>query len=114
MTGLPSKPKGGIEVLLRSMGLGEVLDVSQKLANQGTVDAILKFAKGLDELNENIATFSGRLERIEAALGISPERSSEGQYTRAEVEPGSGASDFGPSGRTDGSTPREYRANGAA
>lgn len=51
----------GMEIMLKSMGMGHVIELAQQLATQGTLDKILKFADGLDELN-------ARLQRIETML----------------------------------------------
>lgn len=55
----------GMEMMLRSMGLGEVLNAAQTLASNGTVEKIIAFADSVGELNE-------RLARIEKALGLQP------------------------------------------
>lgn len=57
--------QSGIEMALRSMGLGSVLDAAKHLADSGAVQKILHFADGLEELNE-------RLARLEAAAGLTP------------------------------------------
>jgi hypothetical protein len=44
-----------MEHMLRQMGLGEVITVAQKLASDGTVEKILKFADGVEELNARLA-----------------------------------------------------------
>jgi len=57
--------QSGLEMALRSMGLGSVLDAAKHLAESGAVQKILLFADGLEELNE-------RLARLEAAAGLEP------------------------------------------
>ncbi len=73
----PAKKPAGMEIMLRSMGLGEVLDMAHKLAEGGTVEAILNFARGLDQLNANLQTISDRLERLEARSGAGPQPGSD-------------------------------------
>jgi hypothetical protein len=58
-----SGSSGGLEMALRSMGLGTVLDAAKQLAESGAVQKIVQFADGLEETN-------ARLARIEAALNI--------------------------------------------
>jgi hypothetical protein len=99
MSDVTQRRPQGMELMLRSMGLGEVLDVSQRLANEGTVDAILKFAKGLDQLNENLARLHGRLERIELAVCAGP-------------EPGSSVTDSGDPGGDRKPALEQPRSNG--
>lgn len=55
MSAPPAKAQG-IEIMLRSMGLGDVLDMSRKLASEGTVEKILAFANGLEALNAKLDT----------------------------------------------------------
>jgi hypothetical protein len=55
-------PVSGMEAMLRSMGLSQVIEVAQQLAEAKTVEKVLKFADGLEELN-------ARLARIETHLG---------------------------------------------
>lgn len=57
--------QSGLEMALRSMGLGSVLDAAKVLAESGAVQKILQFADGLEELNE-------RLARLEQAAGLTP------------------------------------------
>lgn len=61
----PFGAQSGLEMALRSMGLGSVLDAAKHLAESGAVQKILQFADGLEEQN-------ARLARIEAALGLEP------------------------------------------
>lgn len=61
MLGNKAPKISGTEMMLRSMGLGEVLDMAKSLAAQGTLDKVLKFANDLDKLNATLA-------RIEATL----------------------------------------------
>lgn len=53
----------GIEMVLKNMGLGSVLDAARQLAESGAVEKIIQFADGLEETN-------ARLARIEDHLGI--------------------------------------------
>lgn len=55
------KAPTGLEMMLRNLGLGEVIQAAQQLASAGTIEKILKFADGVEELN-------ARLDRIELAL----------------------------------------------
>jgi hypothetical protein len=59
----------GIELMLRSMGMGEAMDAAKQLATNGTIQKIIAFVDGIGEMNE-------RLERIEryVAAGSYPGR----------------------------------------
>lgn len=52
----------GMEMLLKSMGLGEVIDMAKTLAENGTLQKILEFADKLDETNANLAKIAKILE----------------------------------------------------
>jgi hypothetical protein len=66
------KPSG-MEIMLKSMGMGEVLDAAKHLANAGTLEKILKFAddaEGLtNEVRETNRLLRAVLERLEASGG---------------------------------------------
>lgn len=47
-------PTSGLEAMLRSMGLGEIIEAAKVLASNGTVEKILKFADSVDELNKKL------------------------------------------------------------
>lgn len=53
-------PASGMEMMLRSMGLGEIIEAAKQLATNGTVERILQFADQVGELNERLA----RIERL--------------------------------------------------
>jgi hypothetical protein len=65
-------PKSGLEVMFRSLGLGEIIDMAHRLAAEGAVEAILNFAKGLEALNAKIDTLAHRLDRLEAVARGEP------------------------------------------
>lgn len=67
----PAKPQG-MEILLRSMGLGDVLDMSKQLASEGTVHKILAFANGLEALNAKLDALTDRLDRLAPPAGGEP------------------------------------------
>ena len=56
------------------MGLGEIIDVAKQFASNGTVEKILIFADGLDQLNGTLARMAAQIDRLE----------------RGKAEPGSG------------------------
>lgn len=81
----------GLEMALRSMGLGSVLDAAKQLAESGAVLKIVKFAEQTDELTE-------RLARIEKALKCEPPSPAVIEGTAQlrspdTAEPGSGSAD---------------------
>lgn len=48
------KPKTGMESMLRSLGLGEVLDAANQLAQSGAVQKIIEFADTIGETNAKL------------------------------------------------------------
>ena len=56
-------PKSGMESMLRSLGLGEVLDAANELAKSGAVQKVIVFA-------EQAETINGKLDAICRHLGI--------------------------------------------
>src|SRR5512146_3073019 len=65
MTDAKKAPMAGMESMLRAMGLGQVIDAANKLAQSGALEKLVAVVEVVNELNE-------RCKRIEAALGISP------------------------------------------
>jgi hypothetical protein len=73
----------GTEIMLRSMGMGEILDAAKALADNGTLTKILTFADHaeslvakVEELNANVTAMraelqyvGGRVERVGAGPG---------------------------------------------
>lgn len=55
------KPSG-IELMLRSMGMGPLLEAAKHLAESGVLGKIAQFADGLEELNDRLARIERRLE----------------------------------------------------
>lgn len=90
MFGEKKPAMSGPEMMLRSLGMGEVLDMAKALANDGTFNKILEFANKADE----ILTV---LKRIEGKLDHDAHARTEGSR-RTENEPGPGADDGGPVG----------------
>lgn len=105
MFGSGKAQQSGPEMMLRSMGLGEVLDAAKSIASSGTIEKILKFADGLEELN-------ARLAKIERRLGIESSALIEGEVINgddirgAEVVPGSDPADV--PGATPGRDAMEF------
>lgn len=44
----------GTEMLLKSIGLGDVIDMAKKLATDGTSEKIVAFVSNIDELNAKV------------------------------------------------------------
>lgn len=82
--------QSGLEMALRSMGLGTVLDAAKQLAGSGAVEKILAFAEQAEQMN-------ARLARIEAALGVDDGAAviieAVAIELRRDPEPGSGSAD---------------------
>lgn len=73
-----------LKTMLKSFGLEAVITEAQKFVTNGTMDKILKFADGLEELN-------ARFDRIERLLNGQRGETIEG--TAIAVEPGPGPGD---------------------
>lgn len=91
-TSNPGAPKAvgnsGLEMMLKSMGLGEVIEVAQKLASQGTIEKVLKFADGLEELNGRLARIEALLERPAGEYELDPDSDDSGpELPPAECAP---------------------------
>jgi len=120
-----SAPKSGIESMLRALGLGEFLDAVKTMATPenvatikllldgDTVEKLIKFVDGIDELNE-------RLERIERNTGVE-ERNNEPDTIRSDdlrsgyIEPDPDAGDGVSAGfddRSDDDVSRSGRSHG--
>lgn len=69
----PQDPKKetptGMEMMLRSMGLGQVIDMAHELAASGSVPKIIAFADGVSDIVQRL----DRIERALAANAGSPE-----------------------------------------
>lgn len=94
--------QSGMEMALRSMGLGSVLDAAKHLAENGAVLKIIKFADDAGELNARLARIEANQIAVMAQMGLEPASQSEpanggpvlieGTAIRgADAEPGSGA-----------------------
>lgn len=76
----------GMEIMLKSMGLGDVIEMAKGLADNGTLDKIVRFADCLDDL-------TARLDRIESYM----EKMEHGSRT-ARIEALSGPCDVAANG----------------
>lgn len=54
----------GMEIMLRSMGLGEVLDMAKKLAEDGTLAKILAYADSAEKILAALERVEHELKRI--------------------------------------------------
>lgn len=65
----PAKsPLGGMEVMFKSMGLGQVIEFAQQLASSGAVDKILKFSNDVEPLSARIEKIEADVAAIKAAV----------------------------------------------
>lgn len=60
----PKPGASGPEMMLRSLGLGEVLDAAKKMAEGGAIEKLLAFVDGIDDLNATL----GRIEQNQRRL----------------------------------------------
>lgn len=109
-------PASGLELMLKSAGLGEVIEAAKKLADAKSIQKILAFAdqlEGVDlrKLHDRLDDIEDRLSDLYDALG------------RGGVIPGPGPANGGPGepgGRLDlalpggGGADRQPRGGGAA
>lgn len=85
----PDKPAmSGMEVMLRSMGLGDALDGVKELAQNGTLAKIVAFAERAEGIERELREIKGAIRKLAGESG-SPGGA-------ANSEPGSGAADGGP------------------
>jgi|SRR5215469_9377187 len=70
--------QSGIEMMLRSMGLSEVLDMAKHLAEQKTLEKILKFGDDLERLQATVTRIETLLSN---ARGVEP-------YSGPQLYPG--------------------------
>lgn len=80
--------QSGAEMMLRSLGLGEVLDMAKKLANEGTLNAILEFAKAANEMRETLKRIEQRLNSLEPGSGSELRGLTPGQFDGLSNEHG--------------------------
>lgn len=82
--------RAGPEMLLRSMGLGDVIEAAQRFASAGTVDKITGFADNLGAYIAQAQANERLLRRIADHLGISAAEydASNGGTIAPDTEPG--------------------------
>lgn len=86
------KKLSGMEMMLRSLGMGEILDLAKSLAEDGTFGKIIEFADKADDILK-------ALERVEHELKLAREQREGmaadyiGGTGAAEIEAGSGPDD---------------------
>ena len=83
--------RSGTEIMLRSLGMGEILDAAKSLADNGTLNKILTFADHAESIVKQIAELNANVSAMRAEL-----RYVGGRTER--VEPGAYPSDGGPFG----------------
>ena len=62
----------GLEMMLQSMGLGEVITAAKKLASDGTLQKVLKFADEVEAINGRIEQIAANQRAIMRHFGIEP------------------------------------------
>lgn len=63
-----SKPASGMEVMLKSMGLGEVIEAAKMLASGDTIGKIMKFADGVEGLNDRLDKMERGIREVRLSL----------------------------------------------
>lgn len=79
------KPSG-VEMMLRSLGLGEVMNEIKKLADSGALEEIAKFAAEAKKIRETNELILRELQALRGKL----EETDDGRHS---LEPGSGSDD---------------------
>ena len=101
-----NKAKSGMESMLRSLGLGDVLDAANQLAQSGAINEVIQFAQAvgpiraqLDRIERNqirLLNHAGLTPYSDAAnggLGDAPGIEFNGQSRNNGALPGAGSSD---------------------
>lgn len=97
MFGSKDAPKAsGMEIMLKSMGMGEVIEAAKALANAGTLEKILKFADEVEGINEKLAIILDKLDRLEGGGRVVERAGKVGEQHGDEFAAGSGAANGGP------------------
>lgn len=78
------KSISGAEMMLRSLGMGEILDTAKALASDGTFQKIIEFAKQAEEFQKTLKEVKELLDEIKQ------ERT---QFRGAETQPDPGSAD---------------------
>lgn len=102
------KPKSGMESMLRSMGLGEVLDGANQLAQSGAIGKLIRFAEEAEairgQLAQLLAQSAGRHVCPKCGYSLEP----------AGTSDDGGLERVGPSARSDAGTIRREPGAGSA
>jgi hypothetical protein len=83
--------RSGTESMLRSLGMGEILEAAKSLADNGTLNKILTFADHAESIVKQIAELNANVSAMRAELRYIGGRTE-------SVEPGAYPSDGGPFG----------------
>jgi hypothetical protein len=67
------KPASGMEMMLRSMGLGGIVEAAQTFISNGTIDKIVRFADSVEALENDRRKDRELLKAIAARCGITPD-----------------------------------------
>lgn len=59
----------GVEMMLRSLGLGDVIKMAQDMQQKRTLEKIMAFADSMDEMRETIARMKVFLDERDNASG---------------------------------------------
>lgn len=100
---------GAMEIMLRSMGLGEAMDAAGKLARSGAIEKLIAFADELGELRREVAELKRIIQdgaSTQPGSGSGAIRSI-GRFTATDC--GSPRTDSEPSGPI---TPRRFANDG--
>ena len=62
------KQANGMEIMLRSMGLSQVVEAAQQLASSGAIERILKFSNEVGEINDTLRHMQRQLDAIGGAV----------------------------------------------
>ena len=101
-------PASGMEMMLKSIIGQEAMDAIKVLASSGSVEQIMKFASGLEKLNERLDRIEHHQNRILLVLGL------EASSNAANCEPIGDAAGIGEPAPIEPGPARQSRARRVA
>lgn len=97
MFGQDKKPASvsGVEMMMRSFGLGEIIDMAKQFANDGTFNKIVEFAEKADDIKRAVMRVEEKLDALiqQEAARANISHADEIGLRGAGIAPGAGAAD---------------------
>lgn len=107
----PKQPAmSGYEMMLRSMGLGELMDAAKAIAASGAANRIIEFSNALPQIQQDLSLIKGKLGIVSTANGAGTEPSAcDEAGPNASIEEQQGSSDEHTADRQPGRTRKSNR-----